>query len=332
MSRVLIIAEAGVNHNGDISVAKELAAKAKDCGADVVKFQTAKLESLVTDYAPMAEYQKENVKSAALQKEMIRKLLLTYKEFVELSGYCKEIGIRFLSTPFDTDSVDFLASIGCTMWKIPSGEITNYPYLVKIAKLHQPIILSTGMSTLEEVEASVKLLKENGAEEIILLHCTTEYPAPFKNVNLKAMKTLQDKFGCPVGYSDHTLGIEIPIAAVGMGAVIIEKHFTLDRDMEGPDHKASLEPDELRMMVSAIRNIEEALGDGIKRPFSGEIPNMAVARKSIVAAHIIKKGERLTEDNLTTKRPGTGIDPMRWNEVIGMTADRDYEADEMIQI
>ncbi len=332
MSRVLIIAEAGVNHNGDIHLAKKLAAAAKDCGADIVKFQTAKLESLVTDYAPMAEYQKENVKSAALQKEMIRKLLLTYEEFVELSEYCGEIGIRFLSTPFDTDSIDFLAGIGCTLWKIPSGEITNYPYLVKIAKFHQPIILSTGMSTLKEVEDAVELLKNNGAGEVTLLHCTTEYPAPFKDVNLKALKTLRDKFECPVGYSDHTSGIEIPIAAVGMGAVIIEKHFTLDQNMEGPDHKASLEPDELKMMVSAIRNIEEAMGDGIKRPFSGEISNMAAARKSIVAKCAIRTGERLTEENLTTKRPGTGINPMRWNEVIGKTADRDYEADEMLQL
>lgn len=332
MNRVLIIAEAGVNHNGDINLAKKMAITAKDCGADIIKFQTAKLESLVTDYAPMAQYQKENVKSAVLQKEMIGKLLLTYEEFAELSDYCRDIDIRFLSTPFDTDSVDFLAGIGCDLWKIPSGEITNYPYLVKIAKMHQPIILSTGMSTLGEVEAAVELLKNNGAGEVTLLHCTTEYPAPFKDVNLKAMKTLRDKFGCPVGYSDHTLGIEIPIAAVGMDAVVIEKHFTLDRNMEGPDHKASLEPDELRMMVSAIRNIENAMGDGIKKPFSGEVSNMAAARKSIVAKHAIRTGERLTEENLTTKRPGTGINPMRWNEVIGKIADRDYEADEMIQI
>lgn len=332
MSRVLIIAEAGVNHNGDIKLAKELALAAKECGADIVKFQTAKIDSLVTDFAPMADYQKENVGNMTSQKEMLKKLLLSYENFIELSEYCKTIGIQFLSTPFDLESVDFLSDLGCTLWKIPSGEITNYPYLIKIAKLQQPIILSTGMCTLEEVESAVKLLQNNGAGDLTLLHCTTEYPAPYKDVNLKAMKTLGDHFRCPVGYSDHTLGIEVPIAAVGMGAIVIEKHFTLDKNMEGPDHKASLEPNELRTMISSIRKIEEAMGNGLKKPSVGEISNMKAARKSIVAKCDIKLGEMFTEDNLTTKRPGTGMNPMCWVEVIGKTADRDYKAEEMIRL
>lgn len=332
MSRVCVIAEAGVNHNGELETAKKLAMTAKKSGADIVKFQTAKLESLVTDLAPMAEYQKKNVKNKASQKEMLKKLLLTYEDFVELSDYCREIGIQFLSTPFDIESVDFLASIGCTMWKIPSGEITNFPYLVKIASQRQPIILSTGMSTIDEVERAVELLKQSGAGDITLMHCTTEYPTPYADVNLRAMTTLQNRFKCSVGYSDHTLGIEVPIAAVGMGAVVIEKHFTMDRNMEGPDHKASLEPNELKAMVASIRNIEAALGDGIKKPALGEASNLAVARKSIVAKCGIKKGEKFTETNLTTKRPGTGLNPMRWEEIIGTTANRDYEPDEMIQV
>lgn len=330
MSRVLIIAEAGVNHNGDINLAKKLAEKAKECGADIVKFQTAKLESLVTDFAPMADYQKENMGGAVSQKEMLRKLLLTYEEFVGLSDFCKEIGIQFLSTPFDIESVDFLYGIGCDLWKIPSGEITNYPYLVKIAGYRQPIILSTGMSTLEEVKSATEILKNTGSGKVTLLHCTTEYPTPYKDVNLKAMKTLRDYFGLPVGYSDHTQGIEIPIAAAALGATVIEKHFTLDRNMEGPDHKASLEPAELKAMVSSIRKVEEAMGDGIKKPTSEEISNMAVVRKSIVAKCDIKAGELLTEENLVTKRPGTGISPMCWNEFIGTAAKRDYVKDELI--
>lgn len=331
MSRVLIIAEAGVNHNGSLETAKKLAMAAKESGADIVKFQTAVLERLVTDSAPMAEYQKKNIQNTVSQKEMLKNLLLTFENFIELNTYCNEIGIRFLSTPFDVESIDFLESLGCTLWKIPSGEITNFPYLVKIAKLHQPIILSTGMSTLDEVEKAVELLKNNGAGEITLLHCTTEYPAPYEDVNLKAMVFMRKKTGLPVGYSDHTMGIEIPIAAAALGAVVIEKHFTLDRNMEGPDHKASLEPDELRAMVRAVRNIEAALGDGIKMPSRSEEMNRNVARKSIVAAAAIRKGERFTEENLTTKRPGTGMNPMRWDEVIGTTADRDYKKDEMIQ-
>ncbi len=332
MNRVLIIAEAGVNHNGDINLAKKLAAVAKECGADIVKFQTAKLESLVTDFAPMADYQKENTGSSVSQREMLRKILLTYDDFIELSDYCKEIGIQFLSTPFDLESVDFLSGIGCSLWKIPSGEITNYPYMVKIAKFRQPIILSTGMCTMEEVEKAVGLLKNNGAEEITILHCTTEYPTPYKDVNLRAMQTLRDRFGCLTGYSDHTLGIEIPIAAVGMGAVVIEKHFTLDRTMEGPDHRASLEPEELKAMVSSIRKVEEAMGDGMKRPYLGEVPNISVARKSIVAKCDIGVGELFSEENLTTKRPGTGISPMCWEEIIGKPAKRQFKVDEIIEV
>lgn len=332
MNRVLIIAEAGVNHNGNIELAKKLAVAAKESGADIVKFQTAKLESLVTGTAPMAEYQKVNIGRTQTQKEMLEKFLLSFDEFEELSEYCREIGIQFLSTPFDMESIDFLSGIGCALWKIPSGEITNYPYLIKVACLHQPIILSTGMSTLEEVDLAVKLLKDNDAGPITLMHCTTEYPTPYEDVNLQAMKTLQRHFGNPVGYSDHTLGIEVPIAAVGMGAEVIEKHFTLDRNMEGPDHRASLEPGDLSAMVSSIRKIEAALGDGVKRPVTNELSNISVVRKSIVAKCRILKGEKYTPDNITTKRPGTGINPMRWNEVIGSVADRDYETDEMIQV
>lgn len=332
MNRVLIIAEAGVNHNGKLENAKKLAMAAKESGADIVKFQTAKLESFVTDSAPMADYQRENMRGAASQKEMLRKILLTYDDFMELSDYCKGIGIQFLSTPFDMESVTFLYDIGCTLWKIPSGEITNYPYLVKIAGYGQPIILSTGMSTLEEVECAVETLKNNGSGEVTLLHCTTEYPTPYKDVNLKAMKTLQDYFVCPIGYSDHTLGIEIPIAAVGMGAVVIEKHFTLDRNMEGPDHKASLEPQELKAMVAAIRNLELAMGDGEKRPVQSEMANRVVARKSIIAKRAISKGEILTEDNITTKRPGNGLSPMKWHDVLGTKAVRDFIEDELIEL
>lgn len=332
MSKVMIIAEAGVNHNGSLDLAKKLAKTAKESGADIVKFQTAKLESLVTNTAPMAEYQKRNIAQTETQMDMLRKLLLPYDDFVELSGYCKEIGIKFLSTPFDLDSIDFLVGIGCDVWKIPSGEITSFPYLVKIANLHQPIILSTGMSTMEEVEKAVELLKNNGSGEITLLHCTTAYPTPYEDVNLKAMMTLQNHFKTPVGYSDHTLGIEVPLAAAALGACVIEKHFTLDRNMEGPDHKASLEPQELRQMVEGIRKIEQALGNEIKQVSPSERDNIGIARKSIVAAKAIKKGELFTEENLTVKRPGTGISPMRWEEVIGKTAAIDYQIDDMIKL
>lgn len=330
--RTLIIAEAGVNHNGSIELAKKLALKAKEAGADIVKYQTVDLNSLVSKSATMAEYQKENTGKNESQKEMLSKILLSYDEFIELDKYCKEIGIHFLSTPFDIKSIEFLQKLKCDVWKIPSGEITNLPYLQTIAKTGKPIILSTGMSTMKEIEECIDILKNNGANKITLLHCTTQYPTPFKDVNLRAMKTLRDKFGYDVGYSDHTRGIEVPVAAVALGATVIEKHFTLSRDMEGPDHKASLEPEELKAMVDSIRNIEKALGNGVKEPAQSELANISVARKSIVAKKNIKKGELFTEENLTTKRPGTGISPMKWYDIIGKRAVRNFEEDELIEL
>lgn len=332
MGKVLIIAEAGVNHNGSIELAKKLVDEAKKAGADIVKFQTSKLDALVSKFADMAEYQKENLGYVKSQKEMLKDIVFPFEAFVEISEYCKKVGIKFLSTPFDIDSVHFLEELGCDMWKIPSGEITNYPYLLEIAKTHKPIILSTGMSTIEEVRECYELLKKNGAGEITLLHCTTQYPTEYEDVNLKAMLTLEKEFGCKVGYSDHTRGIEIPVAAVAMGATVIEKHFTLDKTMEGPDHKASLEPNELSNMISMIRHLEKALGNGEKVPADTEIPNKAVARKSIIAKRDIAKGEVLSEENITTKRPGSGISPMKWNEVIGTKAIRDFVEDELIEL
>lgn len=332
MGKVLIIAEAGVNHNGDLELAKKLALVAKECGADIVKFQTARVSSLVSKFAQMADYQKQNIGHEMSQQEMLKKLLLSYDEFIVLAEYCKEIGIQFLSTPFDIESIDFLENLGCDLWKVPSGEITNRPYLEKIAQTGKSVILSTGMSTLDEVDAALKVLSENGSKDITLLHCTTEYPAPYEEINLKAMLTLEKEFKCPVGYSDHTKGIEVAIAAVAMGACVIEKHFTLDKNMEGPDHKASLEPMELKAMVNAIRNIEKAMGDGHKEPTVSEIRNREVARKSIVAKRSIAKGEILSEENITTKRPGNGISPMRWYEVLGRKAIRDFQEDELIEI
>lgn len=331
MRSVLIIAEAGVNHNGDIKIAKELVCEAKRCGADMVKFQTFLPEKLASRHAVMADYQKKNLGLDEPQEEMLSKLTLKREEYVLLADYCREMGIRFLSTPFEIESMQFLNDLQ-DMWKIPSGEITNYPYLVEIAKTGKEIILSTGMSTLREVEDALAVLQGNGAGKITLLHCTTNYPTPYEDVNLKAMQTMKDAFGLDVGYSDHTQGIEVPIAAAALGATVIEKHFTLDRTMEGPDHKASLEPDELEAMVKAIRNIEKAMGDGIKVPSESEKANIGVVRKSIIAASSIKAGEILTEESLTTKRPGTGISPMRWNEVLGTRAVRDFEEDELIEL
>ena len=332
MSKVLIIAEAGVNHNGDINIAKKLALVAKECGADIVKFQTIDLDAIVSKNAPMADYQKINIGKSESQKEMLRKLLLSYDEFVDLKNYCDEIGIKFLSTPFELNSVAFLESLGCDMWKIPSGEITNYPYLVKIAKTGKPIILSTGMSTMEEIDECVNLLRANGATNITLLQCNTQYPTEFIDPNVKAMVTLKERYGTRVGYSDHTRGIVVPVMAVALGATVIEKHFTLDKNMEGPDHKASLEPSELKEMIAAVRNAEEALGTGKKVPSSSELANKAVARKSIVASRDIKQGETFSEENLTTKRPGTGISPMKWYEVVGKVAVRDFSEDEIIEL
>lgn len=331
MKKTLIICEIGVNHNGSVEIAKRMVEAAKECGADIAKFQTYNADALTSKSAEMAQYQKENLGIEKSQKEMLKELALSYSEFDEIADYCKTIGIGFLSTPFDIESIRFLDHYQ-DVWKIPSGEITNLPYLVEIAKTKKRIILSTGMSTMDEVGEALSCITQNGANDITLLHCTTEYPAPFESVNLKAMLTMKEKFGYPVGYSDHTKGIEISIAAVAMGASVIEKHFTLDRNMEGPDHKASLEPDEFSAMVNAIRNIEKAEGDGIKRPSDAERHNILVARKSIIASRYIKAGEVFTEDNLTTKRPGTGISPMRWNDVIGTLAKRNFEEDEIIEI
>ncbi len=332
MQKVLVIAEAGVNHNGSIETAKQLARTAKECGADIVKFQTAKLDSLVSKYAGMAQYQKENIGKEASQKEMLKKLLLPYPEFEILADYCREIGIQFLSTPFDLESISFLEHLGLDMWKIPSGEVTNLPYLIKIARTGKPVILSTGMCRMSEVEKAVEILREYGTTNLSVLHCTTEYPAPYEDANLSAIKALRERLHVPVGYSDHTAGIEASIAAVALGAVIIEKHFTISRQMEGPDHKASLEPEELKKLISGIRNIETALGNGNKIPSKSERKNINVARKSIVAKQKIKKGEILTEENITTKRPGNGISPMRWFEILGTPAVRDFEEDELLEV
>lgn len=330
--RTLIIAEAGVNHNGDIDIAKQMIDAAADAGADVVKFQTFKAENLVTQSAKKAEYQLQTTSKEESQLQMLKKLELSSQDHHELIKYANERQIGFLSTPFDLDSLQLLIDAGIDTIKLPSGEITNYPLLKKSAEAGKKIILSTGMSNLEEIKAAVKVLKTNGAEEIILLHCNTQYPTPYEDVNLNAMKTISEATGLSVGYSDHTRGIAVPIAAVAMGATVIEKHFTLDRNMEGPDHKASLEPHELKAMVSAIRNIEKAVGDGVKEPSESEKENIGIARKSIVACKNIKKGEVFTEQNITTKRPGTGINPMRWNEILGTRAIKNFYEDELIEV
>lgn len=331
MSRTLIIAEAGVNHNGSLDMAKKLVDIAKDCGADIVKFQTAKLDSLVSKNARMADYQRTNIGVEESQKDMLKRLLLSFEDFVELAQYCHEVGIRFLSTPFDIESIHFLNNMQ-DIWKVPSGEITNYPYLIEIGKTGKNVILSTGMAEMEEISSAIKVLTDNGTTDLTLLHCTTEYPAPIKNVNLRVMETMKEKFGYPVGYSDHTQGIEVDIAAAALGATVIEKHFTLDRSLPGPDHKASLEPNEFKEMVEGIRKIELALGTSEKRLSEVEVKNRLVARKSIVAKKAIRAGTILTVDNITTKRPGYGINPMKWNEVIGTVAIRDFEEDELIEI
>ena len=336
MSKTLIIAEAGVNHNGSIELAKKLVEKAKEAGVDYIKFQTFKASKLVTKAAKQAEYQQKNIgKEGDSQYQMLKKLELSPEEHEILIDYCKELDIKFFSTAFDFDSIDYLHSLNLGLWKIPSGEVTNYPFLKRIAAYNEPTILSTGMCDMEDVSAAVNALYKNGLskENLILLHCNTEYPTPFEDVNLKAMDALSKEFGVEVGYSDHTKGIEVPIAAVALGATVIEKHFTLDRNMEGPDHKASLEPDELKAMVSAIRNIEKAVGgDGTKHVSESEKKNIAIARKSIVAACDIKAGEIFTEQNLTVKRPGSGISPMRWEEVLGQKAKRDFNEDELIEL
>lgn len=329
MKKVFIIAEAGVNHNGSLDLAKKLVDKALEAGVDCIKFQTFKSENLVSMSAQMAEYQKENLGKDESQYKMLKELEISFEEFKELKKYCEEKNIMFLSTPFDLESCDFLNDLDMKIFKIPSGEITNLPYLRKINSFGKKVILSTGMANLNEIQDALNVLKDC---EVSLLHCTTEYPCPYDNVNLNAIDTLRKEFNLEVGYSDHTQGIEVPIAAVAKGATIIEKHFTLDKNMEGPDHKASLEPNELKQMVTSIRNIEKAFGNGTKEPQECEKKNIEIARKSIVAKINIKKGEIFTANNLTTKRPGSGISPMEWDNIIGKTATKDYQEDELISL
>ena len=333
-NHVIIIAEAGVNHNGDYDRAVTMIHAAKAAGADYVKFQTAVPELVISSVAPKAEYQKETTGAEESQLEMCRKIHLRLEDYAPLAEICREVGIGFMSTPFDLVSIDCLAPLGMDYWKIPSGEITNLPYLRKIARKGGKVILSTGMSELCEVEAALEVLEDNGIgrADVALLHCNTQYPTPMCDVNLRAMEQLAALHPGAVGYSDHTVGIEVPVAAVAMGARIIEKHFTLDRNLPGPDHKASLEPAELASMVSAIRNIELAIGSGEKHVSDSERPNIVVARKSIVAATDIRKGDLLTENNITVKRPGNGISPMKWDAVLGTAAIRDFLADELIEI
>ena len=333
--KTFIIAEAGVNHNGSLDIALKMVDAAVVAGADAVKFQTFKAERIIAASAPKAAYQKQTTGSDESQLEMVRKLELDEAAHEKLIGFCKEKGILFLSSPFDLESIDLLNRLGMGIFKIPSGEITNLPYLRKLGALKKELIMSSGMADLGEIEDALVVLMKSGTapEAITVLHCNTEYPTPFEDVNLRAMVTIKAAFpGIQVGYSDHTTGIEVPIAAVALGARVIEKHFTLDRNMEGPDHRASLEPDELTSMVTAIRNIEKAMGSGIKKPSPSELKNKPIARKSIVAARNIAKGEVFTDENLTVKRPGTGINPMLWDEIIGCGANKDYEIDEIINV
>ena len=335
MHKVIIIAEAGVNHNGSLETAKQLIEVAYESGADIVKFQTFKADKLVSKDAIKADYQKRNLTSNNdSQYEMLKKLELSENQHYELIDYCNKKGVRFFSTAFDFDSIDFLSVLNLGLWKIPSGEITNYPYLRRIAQNKEPVILSTGMCEIIDIENAINVLLKFGLtkEQISLLHCNTEYPTPMEDVNLRAMKSLADKFGLKVGYSDHTQGIEVSIAAVALGACIIEKHFTLDKQMEGPDHKASLEPVELYAMTKAIRNIEKALGSEIKTITVSEKKNISIARKSIVAATNIAQGELFSENNLTVKRPGNGISPMLWESVIGCESKKQYRPDDLIQL
>jgi len=333
ITKTVIIAEAGVNHNGDIRLAKKLIDAAADAGVDYVKFQTFKSTKLVSKNAEKATYQKENTSNASeSQLDMLMRLELSEEDHYELLNYCKSKDIKFLSTGFDLDSINFLNNFGIDVFKVPSGEITNLPYLRLIGSLGKPIIISTGMADINEVEDALNVILESGIKksEITILHCNTEYPTPMEDVNLMAMLTIKNKFGVNIGYSDHTLGIEIPTAAVALGATVIEKHFTLDKNMEGPDHKASLEPDELKAMVSAIRNIEVALGHGRKEPSPSEQKNKSIARKSIVASKAIKKGTIFNAHNITIKRPGNGISPMKWDALIGTKALKDYNEDDLI--
>jgi len=332
--RTFVIAEAGVNHNGSLDMARRLIDAAAAAGADAVKFQTFRTENLACREAPKACYQESTTDRAESQFAMLKRLELSPGDHRDLMQYCRTSNIAFLSSPFDLDSIDLLDELGLDLLKIPSGEITNLPFLKKIGALNKKLILSTGMSTMEEIAAALKVLIDAGAnrEQIIVLHANTEYPTPFADVNLRAMTAIRQRLGVAVGYSDHTPGIEIPIAAVALGAEVIEKHFTLDRNLPGPDHKASLEPQELKAMIVAIRHIESALGDGVKRPSPSEAKNMAIARKSIVASKDIKQGEPFTCENIAVKRPGTGISPMKWDLVLGRTAPRSFKADDLIEL
>ncbi len=334
MNKAFIIAEAGVNHNGSLSTAKKMIDAAVRAGADAVKFQTFDADKLVSKYAPKAQYQKKATSKFESQLVMIEKLQLNAASFRELANYCRGENIVFLSSAFDLESIDLLDELGLEIFKIPSGEITNLPFLRKIGRLKKRVILSTGMANMEEIANALSVLLAAGTRkaDITVLHCNTEYPTPIEDVNLRAMLTIRDAFGVDIGYSDHTPGIEVPIAAVALGATIIEKHFTLDKNMEGPDHKASLEPDELKAMVAAIRNIEKALGNGTKRPSASELKNRQITRKSIVAARDIKNAETFTEENITTKRPAGGISPMQWDSVLGKAAREDFEKDQAVKL
>lgn len=329
-SHTLIIAEAGVNHNGDMDTAIRMIDVAKEAGVDIVKFQTSITST--SKFSEKAKYQIETTGEEGSQLDMIKKLRFSFDQHRQLKEYCDSIGLTYLSTPFDFESIDFLNSLGCEFWKVPSGEIVNVPFLRRIGKTKKDIIMSTGIGTIDEIHTAMDILKASGSGEIILLQCTTEYPTPYEDINLRAMQTIQSMFGVDVGLSDHSMGIEIPIAAVAMGAKVIEKHFTLSRKMPGPDQKASIEPDELKEMVQAIRHVELAMGDGIKKPHEGEIENMHVSRKSIVASRDIKKGENLTENNIVPRHAGKGISPARWDDIIGTIAIRNFIEDEMIEI
>ena len=327
-----IIAEAGVNHNGSIDIAKKMIDAAAEARADLVKFQTFKAETLVIKSANKAVYQKESTGTAESQFEMIKKLELDRNDHEELIKYCDDKDIQFLSTAFDRESIDLLTELNIPLYKIPSGDITNLPYLRHVGCMGKPVVMSTGMATMVEIRAAMNVLLETDVkkDDLTILHCNTEYPTPMEDVNLNAMLTIRDELGVRVGYSDHTLGIDIPVAAVALGACVIEKHFTLDRTLPGPDHAASLNPEELKAMVAAIRNIEKAKGDGIKKPSESERKNIPIARKSIVAKKPIRKGELFSEENLTVKRPGTGISPMEWDAFLGKSADREYQMDDLI--
>ena len=333
MNHTLVIAEAGVNHNGDLNLAFQLVEAAAQAGADVVKFQTFQAQELATEQADKAAYQKETTVEAETQRGMLQKLELTPDQHLQLVYHCRDYGIEFLSTAFDPASIDLLSSFNLQRWKIPSGEITNLLYLRKIGSLKQPVILSTGMANLGDIEAAIHVLEQAGTnrDHITVLHCTTQYLAPLDEVNLRAMQTIAQAFGVAVGYSDHTDGITVPIAAVAMGATVIEKHLTLDRTMEGPDHLASLEPDQFAAMVQGVRMIKRAMGDGIKRPTASECANLPIVRKSLVAARAIQVGEPFSAENITAKRPGTGISPMNWDALIDRKAMRSYAPDEMIE-